>query len=163
MWELDQESGGGDATALKRHLFDAYDGFADKRIKNLAKSNRFIVDDRGPNDVGADKNLYPWFCLMFVEVTGPTTIELRMHGGVPFSDEIAAWLDEGNGTTEPNGSMKLPVTVGEQDRLRHLARLVKHIVAPGQRYPVSAYKYVCPRVAKSLEHLADVVASAPRA
>ena len=33
---------------LIRKLFDEYGGFFDKRIKNLDKGERFIIDDRSP-------------------------------------------------------------------------------------------------------------------
>jgi hypothetical protein len=36
------------ATKLKAHLFEVYDGLADKRAKKLEKSHPFIVDDRDP-------------------------------------------------------------------------------------------------------------------
>ena len=35
---------------LKQVLFNAYGGFADKRIKTLDKGALFIVDDRTPSD-----------------------------------------------------------------------------------------------------------------
>lgn len=53
---------------LKKSLFAAYNGFADKRIKNLSKSTTFIVDDRTQSDLAADKTLFLWFCSVFVDV-----------------------------------------------------------------------------------------------
>jgi hypothetical protein len=38
--------------ALKQALLNQYGHFADKRIKNIDKSNLFIVDDRGRETMG---------------------------------------------------------------------------------------------------------------
>ena len=50
---------------LKAVLFEAYDGFADKRVKNLDKSSTFLVDDRDPGVIGAHKKPLSWFCQIY--------------------------------------------------------------------------------------------------
>lgn len=153
------------ATKLKAHLFEVYGGFADKRIKKLEKSDLFIVDDRDPkHDQGADGKLYPWFCLMFAQVMSPKLVHLRMWGGVPTSAAIEKWINTGNGapTDSPPG-MLVPVELGQEDKLRTLAKLMDDIVKPGApRYAEKSYKYVCPRTAAALRRLADAIASAPK-
>lgn len=147
---------------LKGYLFKEYGGFADKRIKKLEKSDLFIVDDRDPqHDVGADKRLYPWFCLMFAKVNTGQSVALKMWGGVPTSAAITKWIDAGNGkwTDAPPG-IEVPVERGRESRLRDLAKLMQDIVKPGARYPEKSYKYVCPRTAKSLRRLADALKAA---
>jgi len=46
---------------LKKALFEAYGGFADKRIKKLESGSIFVVDDRSDGDRGADGKLYGYF------------------------------------------------------------------------------------------------------
>lgn len=152
-----------DATELKRRLFVEYGGFADKRIRRLEKSDLFIVDDRDPrHDVGADKQLYPWFCLMFARVVSGRKVELRMWGGMPASPAIDRWIESGNGEwTESPPGMVVPIETGSEGRLETLAKLMEDIVMPGApRYAEKSYKYVCPRTAKSLRRLAGVLAAA---
>lgn len=55
------------STALKKHLFDAYKGFSDKRIKNLNKGNTFIIDDRSPKDIDSKGGLYSLELLQLVQ------------------------------------------------------------------------------------------------
>lgn len=69
--------------ALKRILLDAYDGFADKRIKNLDKSSTFIVDDCNDSDIGANRKLLSYFCMIFADVKSNEKITVRLSGNVP--------------------------------------------------------------------------------
>lgn len=68
---------------LKQVLFDAYGGFADKRVKNLDKDRLFIIDDRPEGDKGARGELYPWFCQIFAEAIDQDTVKIVMRGDVP--------------------------------------------------------------------------------
>lgn len=145
--------------ALKKHLFTEYGGFADKRVKKLEKGNLFIIDDRDPRrDVGADKKLYPWFCLMFAEVLSGREVVVRMWGNVPSSSSVQKWVDSGHaGRTDAPAGLQISVPLGQEDKLRTLAGLIDDIVKPGARYSEKSYKYVCPRTASSLRRLADTL------
>lgn len=78
---------------LKQALLDAYGGFADGRIKNIDVGDRFIVDKRTTNDIAADRNVYGWFCSMFLEVKMPEEVFLTVLN-IPESDPVRTWLAE---------------------------------------------------------------------
>lgn len=68
---------------LKKKLFDAYNGFADKRVKNLDIESLFIIDDRREADEDAAGKLFIWFWRMFADVVDKNTVKIIMHGDVP--------------------------------------------------------------------------------
>lgn len=152
------------AVELKRHLLTIYGGFADKRIKNLDKGNRFIVDDRDQGQTrDAHGQLYPWFCQMALEVISPQSMKLTMHGNVPTSPSVESWIDANNAVRiEAPKGLELSIQLGEEARLVGLADLIDAIVKPPARYSVPSYKYVCPRTATALRTLASALAKAPR-
>ncbi len=146
---------------LKKALFNKFGGFADKRIKNLDKGTTFIADDRGRGDYGADRNLFLWFCSIFIDVKSESYVLVRLSGGVPWSSAIAQWAKSNNleHRERPQTYIHIPISKGEEHKLNELASLLDAIVAPGERYEVAAYKYVCPRTAKSLRRLAKTLTS----
>ncbi len=163
-WQLQADDESSSATQLKVHLFEAYGGFADKRIRKLTKSDLFIVDDRDERrDYGADRKLYPWFCLIFARVISATLVEVELSGNWPTSPQILSWIDDGNASVKDdhNSRLVVPIQLGNEGRLRNLAQLIEAVVRPGAQYDVRSYKYVCPRTAASLRRLADVLAAAP--
>jgi hypothetical protein len=137
--------------ALKAALFEAYDGFADKRIKNLVKGKRFIVDGRGPSDIASDGNVYGWFCSMFLDVESADEVTLSVHN-IPLSPPVSDWLVQ-NGLPFARDGHKISLGRGEQAKLIDLADRVENITAPGRRYDVRHYKYAVPRVADALHRL----------
>jgi hypothetical protein len=147
--------------ALKRVLFDAYGGFADKRIKNLDKASTFIVDDRTDSDFGADRGLKSYFCAIFVEVHSNAKITVTLCGNVPFGKKVERWLAKNGYEIETRGGQSLlafDVERGKQSILGHLSEAIASIVASGApRYEVKSYKYLCPRTAESLRRLKSVL------
>lgn len=142
---------------LKKSLFAAYNGFADKRIKNLSKSTTFIVDDRTQSDLAADKTLFLWFCSVFVDVITEDEISVRLAGGVPTGPSVTAWI-KANGdilNRTPPKDLAFSIKKGSEPILLSLAAAFEAIVAPGKTYSVTSYKYVCPRTAQSLRRLAN--------
>ena len=140
---------------IRKFLFEAYDGFADKRYKDLSKSNRFIVDDRSPSDLDAPGRLFNYFCSVFVEVDRPDKVEVFLYGNIPMSAGIEKWISANRATEECSGKgLRIVVSSGQEFVLEELASLMRAIVERGARYSVKSYKYVCPRTAHSLERLA---------
>ena len=143
--------------ALKRILFDAYGGFADKRIKNLDKANTFIVDDREEADFGADRGLKSYFCAVFVDVHSNAKITVTLCGNVPVGKKVERWLEQNGCAIRTHGGqarLLFNVERGEQSILDQLSQAIDNIVAPGApRYEVKSFKYVCPRTAESLRRL----------
>lgn len=142
---------------LKKALYAAYDGFADKRVKNLAKSSTFIVDDRAQGDYGADRSLFLWFCSIFVDVVSESEVTVRLAGGVPTGPSVTAWVKANGGRYKATPSKVLTFTVkqGNESALLSLATAIESIVTSGKPYSVASYKYVCPRTANSLKRLAN--------
>lgn len=143
---------------LKQHLFKSYGGFADKRIKTLSKSDLFIIDDRTRGDEDAKGNLFLWFCMMFAKPISATEVRLTLCGNIPNSPGIRKWIKDTGAEEETQGQHRLELTITPRniDSLDDLARLVRSIVAPGApRYSEPSYKYVCPRVAASLNKFAN--------
>lgn len=143
---------------LKRHLFKSYGGFADKRIKNLSKSDLFSIDGRARSDEDAKGNLFLWFCMMFAKTVSATEVRLILCGNVPTSSKIKKWVKDvgAEEDTQYQHRLELTVTPNNIDSLDELAGLVSSIVAPGApRYSEPSYKYVCPRVAASLRQFAN--------
>lgn len=143
-------------TPLKQALFDAYGGFADKRIKNLERGDTFIVDDRGRNDYGADKSLFGWFVQVFLQVIDADTVKLSFRGELPSSKATEDWFG-GHGAEVTNFGREVLVECGGQADLTALANAIAAIVAPGTRYPVRAWKYVAPRTAGTLRKVSRVL------
>jgi hypothetical protein len=68
---------------LKKMLFEAYGGFADKRLKNLERDAAFVIDDRSDGDYDARGQLFLWFCQIFATVEDGDSVEVEFRGGVP--------------------------------------------------------------------------------
>lgn len=146
--------------ALKAHMFEAYGGFADKRIKYLDKSDLFIVDDRKHTDIASDASLYSNFCMVFARVVAPASVEVDLRGNVPMNAAICAWVEADQSSNQEGypGHLAIKLPLGEEARLEALAELMEAIVRSGApRYSVASYKYVCPRTAGSLRRLAKVL------
>lgn len=147
--------------ALKKILFRAYGGFADKRIKNLDKGDKFIADDRNDSDITADGNLLSYFCMIFVEVRSNERVTLGLCGNIPIGKNVKHWLALNKCKVETlinQSYLSKDINRGEQGILNELAIAIDSIVAPGApRYNVKSYKYVCPRTARSLCRLKKIL------
>jgi len=144
-----------DVLLLKQALFNEYDGFADKRYKKLTSSKSFIIDDRGPGDVGADGNLLTYFCLMFASVESAHRVRVSLLRNVPKGQTVKAWSQKYKVRPTPK-SLEFDVTPEKLPMLDELALAMDAIVSIGG-YKVKNYKYVCPRVAQSLRRLAGAL------
>ena len=140
-------------------LFEAYDGFADKRLKRFDRVAAFQVDDRNPGDISADGSPLLSFCRMHATPESEDRISLRLWNA-PVNEKIVAWVKKQGGkvTHDIIEIVEFPVERGEQAKLAELATLVRGIVARGApHYDTKSYKYSCPRVAGSLEKLKKVL------
>ena len=147
----------GNLRPLKQALLDEYGHFADLRIKKIDTGDRFIVDDRTRGDYGADRQLYGWFCSMYVTVQAPDELEMWIENTLPTSPGVQRWLREAEADRYANG-YRFAITDDNYDDLAALADAVAAIVRSGARYDTPAYKYVCPRTARSLRRLHRVLA-----
>jgi hypothetical protein len=142
--------------SLKKRLFDEYNGFSDKRIRRLEKSDLFRVDDRQEGDFGADRKLFHWFCEIYVTTLDDYSVEVELIGGVPSSSEMTNLLTRWNAEID-DSHVTFIVDEKSTDRLKTLATALNAIVAHGRHYPVNWYKHTCPRVAESLLRLKSVL------
>lgn len=136
---------------LKRALLDTYRSFADRRIKNIDRGHRFIVDGRTESDIAADGQVYGWFCSLFLDVAHADAVQLSILN-IPMSPAVAIWLGE---HAEPfgRGGYRVTLARGDQTLLSALAQRVAAITARGKRYDTPSYKYAVPRVVDSLRRL----------
>jgi hypothetical protein len=139
-------------TALRGHLFECYGGFANKKIKDLAKERRFFVDDREHGGLSSD-GLYGWFCGIVADVESDDEVQVTLHGSIPNSPQVNETFSR-LGAFNEWGNLCFKVRREQLPLLKSLAKQIRDIVAPGHRYNVPSYKYMCPRTADSLERLA---------
>jgi hypothetical protein len=146
-------------------LCDEYEGFSDKRLKRLDKSDLFRVDDRQPRHFGADRKLFYWFGELYVTTLDDYSVEVELIGAVPISSEITNLLTRWNAEVNHSDAtarvdhVTFGVDEGSTDRLEALATALKAIVAAGRRYPVEFkwYKHTCPQITESLLRLKVVL------
>jgi hypothetical protein len=146
-------SNGNHDTALRGHLFKCYGGFASKKIKDLAKERRFFVDDREHGGLSSD-GLYGWFCGIVVDVESDNEVLVTLEGSIPDSPQVKDTFSK-LGAFDQWGNTCFKVQREQIPQVKTLARRIRDIVAPGHRYKVASYKYMCPRTADSLDRLAD--------
>ncbi len=142
---------------LRRSLFEAYDGFADQRLKDLGRDSPFIVDDRAKGDYDARGKLFLWFCQILAQVETPERVRLMFWGGTPESKAVSAWF-EAHGAHRSNVGLEVIITPANVADLDELAEAFRAIIK--SRYEVNAYKYVVPRVAKSVRKFREVLSQA---
>jgi hypothetical protein len=143
---------------LQRLLFDEY-GSLNKRIRNPETIRFFIVDDRSEKDIGADNTLYSYFCEASVEVLTGQSLKVTLQGNIPMGSKVKAWIKQYEAKHDDGVPSRLEFIIeeGQQARLQSLAAALRDIVAPGKRYSIPNYKYVCPRTAASLERLQGIL------
>jgi hypothetical protein len=146
------------AIPLKQALLNEYVSFSDKRIKNIEKGSRFFVDDRSERGLASDGLPYGWFCTVVVDVLDAHSVRVTLGNSIPQGPTVTAWAAASEvALTEK--TLQFTVTPDRIKLLTGLAEAFLGIVAPNaRRYDVANYKYACPRVAKSLKRLADVLA-----
>lgn len=142
---------------LKQMLLTEYGSFADKRIKDIDKGFRFIVDDRDKHpSFGSGGEPFGWFCQMFADVNGPNALLLTIRGPLPKSDRVQEWIDA-NEMRSSGNHHEMTLTPENVDNLQGLADALRAIVAKGETYDAPSHKYTCPRVASCLERLDEVL------
>ena len=147
----------GHVEELRGVLFEAYDGFGDKRLKDLGRDAPFIVDDRAKGDLDAKGNLFLWFCQIWIHVEAPDRVRVTLRGGVPEGTAVTEWF-QAHGAKHSNFGLEVIITPANVGDLEALAKAFLAITK--SKYEVKAYKYVVPRVAISLRKLRDVLGHA---
>lgn len=112
------------------------------------------VDDR----YDADRD--DIFCDIFVRVSPDHRVTLELHRAPFVWDNIGDWIESHGGTVSGQGSkrmLSLPVTQTDSPLLRALANEFRRLGAsiPVQPRVIPTWKYICPRIARSLEPLAQ--------
>jgi hypothetical protein len=145
--------------ALKEALLREYGSFADKRIKNIDKGSRFLVDDRHDGGLASDGSPYGWFCSISAEVLDEDSVRVSLSN-LPEGPSVAAWADA-MAVTGTSVRTELVLTHDTLELLTGLAEALRSIVAPGAPwYSTASYKYACPRAADSLDRLERALARA---
>ncbi|MGA3311371.1 MAG: hypothetical protein ABSD08_22635 [Xanthobacteraceae bacterium] len=150
----------GEGRALKGALLTEYGHFADKRIKNIDRASRFIIDDRDQGGLASDGHPFGWFCEVLADVLGDDKIRVTLQGQIPQGDAVQVWMTKYNAQiSRPfyKDQMTFEVGRGDAGKLSELADAFISIVKPPARYEVASYKYACPRVAAALERLHEIL------
>jgi len=147
---------------LKQALLDEYSHFADRRLKNIDKGDRFIIDDReGNRSYGSDGTPYGWFCEMYADVENPTSINVAIVGPLPTNDAVEKWMTKNDvklvkGQYGARDRHIFTVTPANVDMLASFAKALKSLGLDKNRRSKSDY-YVCPRIASCLLRLQEVL------
>lgn len=132
--------------ALKQHLFKAYNGFADKRIKNLDKGHSFIIDNRDNEPMNFA------FCMIFAELAGPDRIKLIFQGNLPYNDTVKKMIESKGGTlNDRDGQVQAsvgPLTLDDIAFLDKLRAAIRDVT--NKPYEIKSWKYSAVRVSDSL-------------
>jgi len=148
---------------LKKIFFEEYGGFADKRIKNLNKASKFIVDDRESRDFASDGKLYSYFCSIETNVDSNYAISVALGGNIPSDELIDEWVASTGfqyvtDCFERNRRLILPIEKENYVLLSQLADKIDGIISRRGKWRVpSNYIYVCPRTASSLKRLSGIL------
>jgi hypothetical protein len=91
----------------------------------------------------------------YAEVIDAETVKISLGKSVPEGRSIDSWVQRHHA----GKSQGISFTIGKSDlpKITERAAAFLEIVRPGVRYPVAAYKYVCPRVAGALNRLHKVL------
>jgi hypothetical protein len=127
-------------------------GWGDKPVGNLITDHLYVVDDRAARDYDARGKLFLWFCAIFVRIVGNREVEVLLTGDIPSSSEVER-LFVSFGAKVSDSEVVFTVEPDSLQRLDSLAVAFQRIIAPGKRYRVKSYKYVCRRTAHSLIRL----------
>lgn len=68
---------------LKTFLLSRYGSFADKRLKNVARGNGFIIDSRSDGREGSGRSHLDSFCSLHLDVVSNYSVRIRLSGNVP--------------------------------------------------------------------------------
>lgn len=117
------------------------------------------IDDRQERDV------YPGFCEIQVSAQGPggSSVLLQLSPA-PYNGEVCEVVERlgGQVTQDSLGAtIRLTLRQGDARPVRDLARGIRRMTRRGQRYPDPNWKWICPRIADSLERLAGTLSRLP--
>jgi hypothetical protein len=143
-------------TGLRDHLLDHFGGYADKRIRDRSLDRPIQIDDKGPHDV------YPHFCTISARVPDRTgeTLVLTLQN-CPCNDQVMSLVEKRGGTIIPSEhgpTIKLPITGNLISTVAGLSHAISRMTMRRRKYPDPNWKWICPRTARSLDRLVEVLA-----
>lgn len=143
----------GSMNQFKKYLFEKYDGFRDKRVKDIAKDYSFKIDDQAPED---NKEL---FCGIFVRVVKGTTFELHLTNNAPLNSIVKKLIESKGGEVNESvqSSIKVELSCKDYEFILKLSNEIKGLVAPDKQYSNPNWKWLCPRTANSLTRFAEIL------
>ena len=86
----------GEGRALKSAFLAEYGHFADRRIKNIDRASRFLVDDREQGGLASDGQPFGWFCEVIADVLGDDKIRVTLQGQIPQGNAVQVWMTKYN-------------------------------------------------------------------
>jgi|GEM_PF-4411444 hypothetical protein len=134
---------------IKKALLAEYRHFADKRLRDIDRAKRFIVDDRESKQpsFGSGGVPFGWFCQMFADVHAPDSVELTIRGPLPMGPEVEAWMQR-NGMQD---DQRFEFGPKNADELLVLAAAMRAVGRRAKRSNSDCY--MGPRIASCLARL----------
>lgn len=134
-------------------------------LKNLVNVYRVMSSSAGGGTVirvddRPDSDKAGLYADIFVRISPDNRVMLELHRAPFVWDVVGDWIESHRGTVSGQGStriLSLPITDTDGPLLRELAhqfRLLGDSI-PVQHRVVPTWKYICPRIARSLEPLAE--------
>jgi hypothetical protein len=136
----------------KNRFFEIFGGFADKRIKNLTRSDIFICD-RKKAPTNARGILLRWYCTIHLRVVSDGLIHIILGSAMPINQAVIDWTNKNS--IKSDSSTIIPITKENIPKLGELATLIESITK--KPYDIRAYKYECPRVAGVLRRVENIL------
>ncbi len=140
---------------LKRCLFDAFGGFADKRYKDLSKLDYFCLTDYSNAREQIQKSTRVMRCGMYLTTLTDSSMSLQLCGNVP-STPIFAALVRQRGHWFEASDLYFTIRVGQAEFLEELAAAIRAELPDGNTNTSKANRVSWGRVAATLEKLATL-------
>ena len=139
---------------INENLIRAFGGYLDRRLVGTTHSADIMLDVPTSGDTDTRGVPFAWFCYIAVQVETPSLVRLNFAGGTPLSKAVRQWFLL-HDASRNGDSIEIFVRPDNVDDLLILVRAMREITRV--KYAVPAYKYVVPRVMKSLNKLHKVL------
>jgi len=135
-----------------KHLLELY------RVLSSSDSGETVIriDDRPDSDKAG------MYADIFIRILPDNRVTLELHRAPFVWDPIGDWIESHRGTVSGQGSTRLlsvPITKADGPLLRALAHQFRRLSdsIPVQPRVIPTWKYICPRIAGSLDSFAQVL------
>lgn len=143
--------------SLRKHLVEAYGGFADRRHTDHRQDHAIAIDGKCNSDV------HTKFCSLIVNVPKDEsgTISIVLYK-LPLDDAVLKLIERHGNRVKLDGvvgiaDLTLALHVHEIGIVEKFAKAIRRIVGRGRRYSDPNWKWIYPRTADSLDRFVELV------